>query len=238
MRQADNEPKDKKLRNKRIAALVLVAGLILSSLLIYFIWGRPLIEFASNPDEVRSFKTTNPIGSRIAYVLLMAIQVIIAIIPGEPLEIGAGYAFGAIEGTLLCLAGITLGAVLVFLAVKKYGRPLVELFFPASKIDSIRILQNPRKLNSIAFIIFLIPGTPKDLLTYLAGLTSITLRDWFFITSVARLPSVLTSTIAGDALQSGQYGTAFIVFAATAFLALVGFLVWRKMNQQQDDRHV
>lgn len=228
----DYKNSDKKLlKRKRIAAVIFIAGFVLASLLIYFIWGRPLINFVSNPDEVRSFESENPIGSRIAYVFLMTLQVIIAIIPGEPFEVGAGYAFGAIEGTLICLAGITVGCVLVFLAVKKYGRSLVELFFPPEKIDSIRIFKNPKKLNTIAFFLFLIPGTPKDLLTYLIGLTPMRLKSWIFITTVARLPSVVSSTIAGDAISEQRYWTAGIVFAVTALLAVIGYIVWFKLNQ-------
>ena len=227
----------KKLKRKRIAALVLIAGFIIAGLLIYFIWGRPLIRFVSDPDEVRSFETENPVASRIAYVLLMAVQVIIAVIPGEPLEVGAGYAFGAIEGTLICLAGITLGSILVFLAVKRYGRSVVELFFSPEKIDSIRIFKNLKKLNTIAFIVFLIPGTPKDLLTYVAGLTPIRLRSWIFITAVARLPSVITSTIAGDAISEQRYWAAGIVFGVTALLAVIGYVVWYRLNlKDQGDR--
>ena len=223
------------LRRKRIAVLVLVVGLTLASVLVYFIWGKPMIEFVSDPDQVRAFEIENPIGSRIAYVFLMMLQVIVAVIPGEPFEVGAGYAFGAIEGVVICTAGIALGSILVFLAVKKYGRSLVELFFSPEKIDSIRIFNNPKKLNTIAFIVFLIPGTPKYLLTYVDGLTPIQLRTWIFITVVARFPSVVTSTIAGDAISEQRYWTAGIVFAATALLAVIGYFIWYRMNHALRD---
>lgn len=231
MTEQKNTADIKTLKRKRLSAIIMLAGLFLASLLIYFIWGRPLIQFISDPETARSLELENPVGSRIAFVLLMMLQVIIAIIPGEPLEIAAGYAFGAIEGALLCTLGITIGAVLVFLFVKKYGRPFVELFFPAEKIDSVRIFKQPRKLNAVAFIVFLIPGTPKDLLTYLAGLTPMKLNAWLFITTVARLPSVVTSTIAGNAINEQQYGTVILVFSLATLLALVGFLFWRRLNQ-------
>ncbi len=223
----------KTLRRKRLSALILLFGLILASLLLYYIWGRPLIRSIADPDQAQAFALQNPVGSRIAYVLLMTVQVIVAIIPGEPLEIGAGYAFGAYQGALICLVGITLGALLVFLAVKQFGRSLVELLYPAEKIDSIRIFNDPKKLNTLAFIVFLIPGTPKDLLTYVAGLTPMKLGTWMFITSVARLPSVITSTIAGAAINEKQYGTVILVFALAAVLALAGYGVWYKLNQKK-----
>lgn len=103
---------------------------------------------------------------------------IIAIVPGEPLEIGAGYAFGAVEGTLLCILGTTLSSVLIFLVVKKFGMRVVTLFVSEEKIRSFTFLQNTRRLNLIAFLLFFIPGTPKDVLTYVVGLTPMRLPTW------------------------------------------------------------
>ena len=117
--------------------------------------------------------------------------------------------------------------------MKRFGRPFVELFFPAEKIDSIRIFNDPKKLNTLAFIVFLVPGTPKDLLTYVAGLTPMKLGTWMFITSVARVPSVITSTIAGAAINEKKYGTVILVFVLAAILALAGYAVWYKLNQKK-----
>jgi uncharacterized membrane protein YdjX (TVP38/TMEM64 family) len=99
------------------------------------------------------------------------------------------------------------------------------------KIRSIKILNNPKRLNITAFIVFFIPGTPKDLLTYLVGLTNIKFSNWLLISGIARIPSVLTSTLSGNALSMGNYLFAGLVFLGTAILGIAGIIVFNKMNK-------
>ena len=83
-----------------------------------FVIGKPMIEFVSRPEGFRAWVDSHGIFGRIAFIGMTVFQVVIALVPGEPLEIGAGYAFGAVEGTILCLIGIGLGGVLVLFLVK------------------------------------------------------------------------------------------------------------------------
>ncbi len=172
------------------------------------------------------------IWGRVAFVGMVALQVVIALIPGEPLEIGAGYAFGAVEGTLLCLAGTTLGSLLVFGFVRKLGMKAVEPFFSREEIEKMPFFQNPKRLELLAFILFFIPGTPKDVMTWAIGLTPIRLSHWLLITTLARLPSIVSSAAGGDALGSRQYIFAVVVFAVTALVSGAGILVYRRISEK------
>ena len=151
----------------------------------------------------------------------------------EPLEMGAGYAFGAWEGTILCIIGCVIGSALVFLFVRRFGVKLVEVFFPREKIRSLRFLQDSRRLNLLTFIVFFIPGTPKDLLSYFIGLTDMKLGTWLLITAVARIPSIVTSTVTGDALGLKDYQFALIAFGVTLALSLAGILVYRRLSARR-----
>ena len=157
---------------------------------------------------------------------MVIFQVVIALIPGEPFEIAAGYAFGAVEGTLLCILASTLGSVAVFLLVRRFGVRLVEVFFSKDKLKSVRFLKSTPKRDMLFLIIFMIPGTPKDLLTYAVGLTDIKFSRFLLIVSVARFPSVITSTIGGSALGMANYKFAIIVFALTAIISLAGIAIY------------
>ena len=123
-----------------------------------------------------------------------------------------------------------IGSVIIFALVRKFGVKLVELFFSMEKINSLKFLQNKQRLNTIYFIVMCLPGTPKDLLSYFAGLTDMKLRTWLLIATVARIPSVITSTIGGSALGSEQYLFAIIAFAATLALSGIGLLIYRKIQ--------
>lgn len=216
-------------RRKRLAGMGI--GIFIAVSAAACLWvGKPMLNLLSDPQQFRAWVQEQGWWGGVAFVGMMALQIVVAMIPGEPLEIAAGYAFGAVEGTLLCLLGAVIGGAVVFVFVRRYGSRAVEVFFPREKIDSLRILKDERRLEAWLFIIFLFPGTPKDLLTYCVGLTHMQLGRWLLISSVGRIPSVITSTIGGDALSMGQYGFAAAVFGVTLALCGLGIMVYRRIN--------
>lgn len=219
-------------QRKIIAALCFLAFILFSAFVSWYI-GVPLIKFASNPEQFRLWVSRHGFLGKIAFIGMVAFQVLIAFVPGEPLEIVAGYAFGAIEGTVLCVIGITIGSLLVFLLVRKFGVKLVEVFFSREKINSLRFLKNKKSRNIITFLVFFLPGTPKDLITYFVGLTNIKMANFLLLASFARLPSVITSTVGGDALGLGNYTFAVIVFLVAIVLSLIGYLIYTAIGKKR-----
>ena len=187
----------------------------------------------SQPDLFRDWVNSKGVFGKIAFVGMVFFQVVIALVPGEPLEIGAGYAFGAVQGTLLCLMGTFLGSIVVFLLVRKFGIKFVEIFFGEKKIKKLKFLKNPKKRDLLIFTVFFLPGTPKDLLTYFVGLTEIKLTIFLAMTTIARIPSILTSTLGGNALGTQKYITAIIVFALTLIISGAGFLIYNKISDRK-----
>lgn len=223
-------------RRKRAAALAGLGLFVVFTVVVCWFVGRPMIQFVSQPDEFRGWVDNHGVWGRLAFLGMMVFQVIIAIVPGEPLEIGAGYAFGVVEGTILCLLGTLIGGVIIFLFVKKFGMRFVTLFVDEEKIHSLKFLQNTRRLHLVAFILFFIPGTPKDVLTYIVGLTPMRLPAWILITTLARIPSVITSTIGGDALGTQEYLFAVIVFVVTAIISGLGVLAYQKITKHHAEK--
>ena len=217
---------------KKIYLFAIIVALIFIAAVGYLV-GKPMIEFVREPERFRAWVDSSGFVSRVIFVGMVVFQLIIALIPGEPLEMGAGYAFGAVEGTILCIIGCVIGSALVFLFVRRFGVKLVEVFFPREKIRSLRFLQDSRRLNLLTFIVFFIPGTPKDLLSYFIGLTDMKLGTWLCITAVARIPSIVTSTVTGDALGLKDYQFALIAFGVTLALSLAGILVYRRLSARR-----
>ena len=222
------------IRRRRIVSilsLVLVAAVFF--LVAYYI-GYPLVqEFRDSPETFRAFvKSYGPWGP-LLMIGLMALQVIVAIVPGGPFELGAGFVFGWVEGSILCLIGSALATTLVYLAVRKWGVLIVESFFPREKIMNFSFLQNEKKLDMLIFILFLIPGTPKDMLTYLVGLTPMKLSTFLILTTVARAPSVIASAITGSLAHQGSYLAAIITYAVTLLLTLI-CVIWYKKSSRKD----
>ncbi|MBQ3075254.1 MAG: TVP38/TMEM64 family protein [Clostridia bacterium] len=225
------------LQHKRIVKIIAVFLLILLVALITFFLGRPLLTMVEDPEAFRALVEKNALGARLLFIGLVFVQVVLALIPGEPLEICAGIAFGSIEGTLLCLLGIFLGSATVFFLVRRFGVRLAEVFFSVEKIRSLRFLQNEKRLDAVLFLIMMIPGTPKDLISYFVPLTKIRAVHWLVLATLARIPSVVTSTVGGDAVGEGEYLFAAIVFAATCLVSLIGawffdFFAKRRKNKK------
>ena len=224
------------MTRRQLVGIAAVCIAVVASALIMWLVGAPLVRFASEPEKFRAWVDGHGFGGRIAYIGMVIFQVVIALIPGEPFEIAAGYAFGAVEGTLLCILASTLGRVAVFLLVRRFGVRLVEVFFSKDKLKSVRFLKSTPKRDMLFLIIFMIPGTPKDLLSYVAGLTDIRFPVWLMICSLGRIPSIITSTVGGNALGTQNYWFAIAVFAATMAVSGVGLLIYNRICKRHAAR--
>ena len=221
---------DKKyiLKRRIFAGISLLLLVGLSIWLTWFLWKKVGI---FELDHISEFQTR--IDSFGAWGWLVALgiqvlQVIVALIPGEVVEVGCGMAFGTWGGLLICLAGSAIGSALIFLLVRKFGVKLVEVFVSREKINSLKFLNNERKLKSIIFLVFFTIGTPKDLLTYFAGLTNIKFHEFLIISTVARIPSIISSILVGDKLSEGNFVTSILIFGASAVLGLMGVVAYNK----------
>lgn len=220
-------------RKKRIfAGLGLTIFFLVLALVVWYA-GRPLVRFACQPELFRQWVDSRGLPAHILFACMMALQMVVAIIPSEPFEIAAGYAFGAIEGTILCSLGSTVGSMMVFFLVRRFGTQAIEVFFSLDKLRSLHFLENERRLHFWAFLLYFLPGTPKAILCYFIGLTSMSLKNWVILSTIARLPAILTSTVGGNALGTENYLFAVLVFAGTLLFSGLGLLLYRQISRQR-----
>lgn len=222
---------------RQITQLILaILAVIFICILGYYI-GRPLIHFVSEPEKFQLWVEEKGILGVLAFMGMNILQVLLAVIPGGPFEIGAGYAFGVVKGSLICDIAMTIASVIIFLFVKKFGLRFVELFVSKEKIESVKFLKSSKRSESIIFLLFLVPGTPKDLLSYLVGLTDMKLSHWIFICGVGRLPAIFLSALSGSALSSARYHLAIILIAAIIMLYVVGIILYRIHNKRAAEKN-
>lgn len=215
---------EKRIFRKRIIGILSIAVLIAVIGVITYFAIYKFMQIGKTPQEFVTFIEGYGIWGYLVALGIQFLQVFVALIPGEFVEVGMGLAFGFIEGTLLCLLGVAVASSLVFLLVKRFGVKLVELFVDPAKINDLRFINSEKKLNTLVFLLFLIPGTPKDLLTYVVPLTRMKLGEFLCITMIARIPSVVSSTIGGDFFGNGKYLEGVILFAVTGAVSLAG--IW------------
>ncbi len=220
---------------RRNAIFVLAAIVAVFAALAVLLW-EPIVRYAKQPELLRAVAAQYPVRGRLLYIAIVFVQVVVAVIPGEPVEILGGYVFGAAEGTALFLLACAAASMLIFWLVRRFGVKLVRVFFTDEQLDKLHFLKTKKGREFFFFLIFAIPGTPKDLLSYFAGLTDIPFGLWLLICSVGRIPSVITSTFGGDALGTGEYGRAAVIFGVTIAVTVAGMLIYQGILKRHEKR--
>jgi uncharacterized membrane protein YdjX (TVP38/TMEM64 family) len=220
-RKPNMSDKSKKIVGSVLLALV-VGGMIYLTVAMWP-WIMSLMQ-EEGREALKDRVSQMGFGGWLLLLGIQILQIIVAVLPGEPVEVIAGYLFGTWGGLFTCLLGILIGTVLVFLLVKVFKEKFITLFVSREKLESFRFLKNEARLESVTFILFLIPGTPKDVLTYAVALTRINPVRFFIIATLARIPSVITSTWAGASIMNENWALTIAIFAATAAIGLLG--IW------------
>ena len=206
------------------AALVVVAVALAAACVN---WLPAVYAWLSDPAAVRAFVAEHAVLARLAIVGVNVLQIVLAFLPGEPVELASGYALGFFEGTAACLAASAIGTSIIYLAVRRWGRRVVDLFFDQGYFERFDWLHRTRRLELIMLVVFLIPGTPTDFLTYFAGLTDMRFGTVLAIATFGRIPSIVTSTIAASSFASGDYGLLVGALAIAALLIVGGGVAYR-----------
>lgn len=214
---------------KKYRYLILVISIMVMAGLTIGL-GKPILNFIEDPDSLAIWIESAGIWGPIIFMLLNTLQVLLAIIPGGPFEVAAGALFGPWIGTIMCDIAMSAGGVITFLFVRKFGIKFIELFTTREKIESVKFLHSNNKSTTLLFLFFLLPGTPKDLMCYVVGLTDIKLSTWIIINIVGRFPAILLSALGGSALGEQRYEIFIAAFAIIIVLYFLGSYLYKKLN--------
>ena len=234
VRESIDEDSEIDVRRKALRRRVLIGLVAAAAITALLCWEYlpGLLAWLADARAVRAFVSDHAFVSRLAMLGINIVQVLLAFLPGEPVELASGYAFGFWEGTALCLVASGLATSAIYWATRRWGWKLVGLFFDRSLFDRFSWLKSAKRLELIMLIVFLIPGTPKDFLTYFAGLTNMRFLPVVLIATFGRIPSIVTSTIAASAVGSGNWPLVACTLVASAFLLAVGGLMCRRLRSR------
>ncbi len=167
---------------------------------------------------------------------LQVAQIFLFIIPGEPIEILAGMCYGGLWGTVFIMASAWIISTVIFLLVRKFGKKFVYEFCDENKVKKIensKLFQNPKKIEMIMLILFLLPGTPKDLLVYIAGLLPIKPLKFILISTFARFPSVISSTLAGANIAVGDWKLGILLYGIIVVAVAILIFIYQKFDKDK-----
>jgi len=190
----------------------------------------PLFIALKEPANQESFKEYIENLGWMGWITILTIQVLqifIAFIPGEIVELLAGILYGPLGGLLICLLGILIGSILIYYTMKLFANKYIVKY--KEKLKTYSFLSDPKKIHIYFFILFLIPGLPKDIFIYLVPFLPIKFYSFLIVSLIARIPSVLSSTIVGSSLVEGNYLTSIIIFSIFLVLGVLGILFQDKI---------
>lgn len=225
------------LRKRKLAYLKL-------ALLLFIIIGLPVILFftcrdtlfnkewlANLPEFIMQYK-----GSAAAVLTGMQIlQVIICIIPGQPIQLAASYLFGVLKGYLISIVGAVIGAFAAFYIAKVLGKDALETIFGEDKVNDYHRKLNSGKGLTAVLLIYLIPGIPKDLVAYVAGISDMRLRPFLIVSTIGRSPGMLGSLLTGYFISRRNYAAIGILAAVTAVILIICFIRRKQLVAMLDD---
>lgn len=185
----------------------------------------PLTRFFSNANQIGDYLASFGMWGEVVFVLLQALQVMIAPIPGELTQFAGGFIYGTLSGTLYSIAGILLGSLVAFGLGRLFGLPLLRVVMSDRTFEKFSFLLNHPRTELVILILFLIPGSPKDIMTYLAGLTPVRPLHFFVAAMVARFPGILLSSYIGAHVEAKAYGPVMIASAIALGLFVAGVLM-------------
>lgn len=227
--------KKQKVKVFKLTMTILAIAIIVGIIIYMF----PVMRELSTKEGQLAFKEKVSSSGILGLLMLFALQVaqiFLIIIPGEPIEILAGMCYGPIWGTVFIMVSAGIISTIIFSLVRKYGKRFVYNFCDkekVAKIENSKLFKNPNKIEMIMFILFLLPGTPKDLLAYTAGLLPINPVKFVLISVFARFPSVISSTLAGANLAVGDWKKSIIMYLAIVLVAIIVILIANKFDKDK-----
>lgn len=225
-------------KKTKIFKLVLL-GIVLAIAIAVTAYLIPVIRELGTPEGQQAFQTRINDSGFLGVLMLFGLQfaqIFLFIIPGEPIEILAGVCYGSIWGTVFIMVSAAIISAFIYILVHKLGRKFIYDFVSKEKIEKIennKVFQNPKTIRFLIFILFFIPGTPKDLLTYIAALLPIKPMEFIIISTIARFPSVISSTWAGASLLEGNWKASLLIYGVTFFIVAIVVIIMRRFDKDK-----
>jgi uncharacterized membrane protein YdjX (TVP38/TMEM64 family) len=176
-----------------------------------------------DPCKLKGVLTSFGVYSPLLFIFLQILQVIVAPIPGEAIEFLGGYLFGLKAGLLYSMIGVVLGSWLAFSLARIFEKRVVEKFVSPELRKKFDYLIGHEGVM-LSFILFLIPGFPKDTLCYILGLTPMSLGIFLTISTIGRIPGTLIATLQGAKAFEQQYKTLLILLGVSALMILLFYI--------------
>lgn len=220
------------LRDRRVAVAVALLVFLGIVGVLALLFGRDVLGFLLDGHRVQQQVDRMGPLAPVALGVLIVVQEVTVVIPSEPLELAAGYAFGFWKGALVYLAASVVGCIAIIAVVRFGGDKVLQLILTEKRRAQLAHMREAQKFDLAILVAFFIPGLPKDLMAYLAAFAGMHPVHLVLITTAGRLPSVLAITLASSFAAAGDWRATVVVFGVTAVAVVVGVLVYHRFKRR------
>lgn len=204
--------------------LMYLLGICAAALVLKYL--PNILELTMSLDKFRNYIVSLGKLGTIVFIFFQVLQTVIAPIPGEVIQVAGGYIYGVPLGITYTTVGMLLGAIIAFYFTRLIGASFVEKLMNRNNSKWLNDIMDNKKFSIILFIIFFVPGLPKDFLIYVAGLTPIKPLKFFGILLVSRFPWLLASVTVGSNLHYRNY-TSTVIIGSFALIAFVLGIIYK-----------
>ena len=208
--------------DKKTIFLILLAGAIIAGM-VYVMYVTGMVDLLTSKNQLLQFIKENRTHAATIFIGLQIVQVVAAPIPGEVTGFVGGILFGPLWGVVYSTIGLTLGSWIAFMLARWLGRPIVEQLVSRETIDRYDYVMKHKGLL-LAFLLFLIPGFPKDILCYVLGLGHMQQRDFLIVSATGRLLGTVLLTMGGTYFRDAHYAALFTVIGVSLLIVLLAMI--------------
>lgn len=214
--------KTNKLRILYLAALIVVCALFIIVL-------TPVFLLCNDSEKLSLYIESFGMWGAFVLLAIQILQIVVAIIPGEFTEFASGTLYGTFFGSLICLTGIFIGELIIFILVKWFGNRFAQKMTKEKEFKKLKFLNDEKKLEYTIFLLFFIPGTPKDALTYFVPMTKIDMKRFLILSTIARIPTVVSSAYAGSTFAEGNFLKTLLVYIIIGAISITGLYIHHRL---------
>ena len=225
-------PNSKKEKVKKIIAVLKFALLIILIIGIPLYLGifqrEAIAQFTSVEEFEHALESYKGWGYSII-IFCQVLQIVISILPSQWIQISGAYVYGFLITAVLSIIGTIVGSILAYYIAKALGKDAITLFMSEEKINNFLEKLNSKKAMIFVAVIYFIPGLPKDLCNYAAGISNMNFKMFLVVSMVARTPAMMMSILVGNQFGEGNYGAVIIISVIMIILFGLGAIFRKKV---------
>ncbi len=233
--------KDKKTKNIKRAFTILKFTIFLAIIFALpayiYIFHSDMISSLKSMDDVEALLENNKLSGALVYLILQIVQIIISIIPGNVVQMTAGYVYGPGLAYVLSLAGTALGTVITFGIARVLGKDALRLIF-GKRFDSFIEKVNSKRGFIFISVIYLLPCMPKDLLSYVGGVSDIKPLPFLLLSLAMRTPAMIGCVVMGRMLRTGSYLLLALLVIVILIVTIWGLKHHERLTQRIDELYM